>query len=43
MSKSLCIVLTSFSISLATKFLFLSDGPFMARLTLIDLNTNELK
>ena len=40
---SLFIVLLSFSISLATKYLFLNDGPCMVRPTLIDMNPNELE
>ena len=38
---SLFIVLLSFSISLATKCLFLNDEPCMVRPTLIDMDFNE--
>ena len=40
---SLFIVLSSFSISLATKCLFLNGEPCMVIPTLINLNTAELK
>ena len=41
--KQVFIVSFSFSSSLATKYLFLNDEPFVARPTLIDLNPVELK
>ena len=40
---SLFIVLLSFSISLASKCLFLNDEPCMGRPTLIDMNPFEIK
>ena len=41
--KQVFIVLLSFTISLATKCLYLNDEPYMVRHTLIDLNPVELK
>ena len=41
--KQMIVVLLSFSESLATKCLFLNDGPCMVRPTLIDLNPVQLK
>ena len=40
---SLFIVLLSFCISLATKYLFLNDEPCMVRPILINMNPVELK
>ena len=41
--KQVFIVLLSFSESLATKYLFLNDEPYMVRPAVIDLNPVELK
>ena len=41
--KQVFIVLLSFSVSLATKCMFLNDEPCMVRPTLIDMNPVELK
>ena len=41
--KQVFIVLLSFSVSLATKCMFLDDEPCMVRPTLIDMNPVELK
>ena len=40
---SLFVVLLRFSISLATKFLFLNDGTCMVRPVIIDMNPVELR
>ena len=41
--KEVFVVLLSFSVSLATKCLFLNDEPCMVRPTLINMNPVELK
>ena len=41
--KQVFIVLLSFSVSLATKCMFLNDEPCIVRPTLIDMNPVELK
>ena len=41
--KEVFVVLLSFSVSLATKCLFLNDEPCMVRPTLINMNPIELK